>query len=93
MIDEDAAKVEDAKIIIKNVASFITTVSVGSVVSVGVASIIPEDMNWFKRQGMKIGAALIGFVVVKTVTSHVNEEIDRIFADLQPVTHEDPTEA
>lgn len=93
MIEEDAKKVEDAKVIIKNVAGFVTTITVGSVVSVGVASVIPEDMNWFKRQGMKIGAALIGFAVVKTVNSHVNEEIDRIFTDMQPVTHEDPTEA
>ena len=93
MIEEDAKMVDDAKVIIKNVAGFVTTIPVGSVVSVGVASVIPEDMNWFKRQGMKIGAALIGFVAVKTVTSRVNEEIDRIFADMQPVTHEDPTEA
>ena len=93
MIEEDAKKLEDAKVIIKNVTSFVTTITVGSVVSVGVASVIPEDMSWFKRQGMKIGAALIGFVAVKTVTSHVNEEIDRIFADMQPVIHEDPTEA
>ena len=93
MIEEDAKKVEDAKVIIKNVAGFVTTITVGSVVSVGVASVIPEDMNWFKRQGMKIGAALIGFTVVGAVNSHVKGEIDRIFADMQPVTHEDHTEA
>ena len=52
MIEEDAKKLEDAKVIIKNVTSFVTTITVGSVVSVAVASVIPEDMSWFKRQGM-----------------------------------------
>ena len=71
---------------VKKIADIVVFTSVGTTVGLVIDAAIPEDLSWFKRKSVKVGAWFLGGYVSGKIAERVEGFIDDVHRGMQEAT-------